>query len=87
MRHLIVPEAQDAIAFGLKPAGSGVVAIAVGIVSVLRSINFDNEASGGTGKVDDEISNGHLAAEVSTARLKSPQITPEFQFSIGRILA
>ncbi len=84
---VVVPESQHTIALGHKPLRSNTIATAARIFAMLRSVNFYDEASGGTGKIDDKISDGHLAAEVSTAHFKSPQMAPEFQFSIGRILA
>jgi hypothetical protein len=87
LADIIIPDAKDSVTFSFKPSRPLLVAPSIFLFAVLRTIDFNDEASGGAGKIDDEFSDWHLAAKVSTAHFKLAQTTPEIQFSIGRILA
>ena len=70
LRDLAVPESQDAVALGLEPLRSLLIAFTSDIFAMLRAINFDNEASRRTDEIDNKVSDRHLAAEVRAAYLK-----------------
>jgi hypothetical protein len=55
--------------------------------AVLRSIHFDDKSGGRTRKIDDEISNRHLASKMGSRRLKTLQGTPKSHLSVGCIAA
>jgi hypothetical protein len=57
--HIIVPEAQDAIAFEFD----GARAILFGIFPVLTAVHLDNQASPVAGEIDDVIADWDLATK------------------------
>ena len=67
--YIVVPKTQHAIALTFEPTRSHGISFGVRRKTVLRAIDFDNEMRGHTGKVDDIVSDWHLPAEVSAARL------------------
>jgi hypothetical protein len=64
LQHIIVPEAQDAIALRSKIDGSLCISGNVLRLIVLRSIDFDDEASFVAGEVSEVRTDGGLPAEV-----------------------
>jgi hypothetical protein len=44
LHDVVIPEADNAISLGLEPARAPFVAQSIGLLAVLRSIDFDNKA-------------------------------------------
>jgi hypothetical protein len=83
---VVIPETEHAVALAFEPLRSHPVADFRLAFAMLRTVDFDDETARRTGKVDDIISDGHLAAEMSAARPKPLQMAPQQSFGVGRIL-
>jgi len=66
----------------LKPRGSTFVIVALKL-SVLTTVDLDNELSGVPDKIDDEGTDGRLTSKVNAERLHRTQHIPEFPFGVG----
>ena len=64
LSNVVVPKADDTIAFGFKPLRPLLVTRAAVFTSMLRTIHFNDEAGGRTGKIGDEVSDRHLTTKV-----------------------
>jgi hypothetical protein len=64
LQYVIVPETQDSIALRLKISGSFRIADNVIRLTVLRSINFDDNTSLMAGKVSEVRTDGGLPSKV-----------------------
>ena len=71
--HLIAMRFDDRRAFGVG-----------GTVGMLPAVEFDGDARGSFGEVDDEIANGELPGEFVSAELFAAQTLPEAGFGVGR---
>jgi hypothetical protein len=64
--HIVIPKSYHSIAFRLQPARPDVVAAKPLIISVLRSIDLDNEPLCQTGEIGNVRSYNHLPPEVTS---------------------
>jgi len=64
LNDVVVPETDDAVALGLEPARPRLVASFVGLITVLRAIDLDDEARGHAGEVDDIGADWRLSPEM-----------------------
>src|SRR5262249_14892265 len=85
--QIIVPEAHDAIAFGFKPAGPRVVALTRIVVTVLRTIHFNDQSGGHASEVCNIRSDRHLTTKMPTSHGKSAEPSPQQILCGGRGLA
>lgn len=82
-QHIIVPEADHAVAVGLDHFG----APGVGATNrVLPTVEFDGEAQSPASEVDDEITDLVLAGEFFSAELARAQVRPQALFRVRRIV-
>ncbi len=70
-KDVVVPEPNDSIALVLEP--SGAPCVACDLSCVLSAINFDDEPAFETYEIDDEPSNGCLAAKETPIELAVAQ--------------
>ena len=61
LQHVIVPEADDQIAFRFDHSGSG----CIGFPIVLSAIDLDDDTQTMAGEVRDEMADGYLTAEAA----------------------
>jgi len=83
-QHLVVPEADHAVAVDLDQAGSISICGAVGM---LPAVEFDCEVQGAAGEVCDEVANGKLPGELRALKLACAQVHPQPFFGFGSIIA
>ena len=76
----------DSVAVAFEPARSLFVAMVLLFPSVLVAIGLDDKAQFEADKIDDIPAKRMLPAEARTER-PAPQMFPERQFRIGRVLA
>jgi len=79
-KHLIVPEANDAVAFILDDR----CASCVGFLAVLAAIDLDDQFRSMAGKVGDEMPDWNLSAKMMLAESLAEQ-TPKPAFSVGSV--
>ncbi len=79
-QHLIVPEAEDAVALGFEEPGSR-----RRVESVLAAVELDHQMLFETYEIDDVGTDGMLAAEFDAVQLTRAQQAPERLFGIGGI--
>ena len=84
LQHVVVPEADDAVAVGFDDLRSSIIGRAV---SVLATIEFDGEARGAAGEVDHEGADRQLPRELDTAQLAGAQVRPKASFRVGHIVS
>jgi hypothetical protein len=75
--HIIVPEPYHAVAFRIQPARSSFVAATVIFVSMLRTIDLNDEARFQAREVRHIRSDRDLSSEVTSRYLKSSKVTPK----------
>ena len=74
LQHVVIPEAQDAVALVLqKQAALLVVGLLVGVLS---AVQFDNQPDCRGGKIGDVTANDVLAAEFDAVQLSAAQAPP-----------
>jgi hypothetical protein len=83
LQHVVIPETKHVETLTLQVRGSGRVALN----RMLAAINFDNQASLGTQKVNDISIDLHLATESKTRELAITKDAPQIALGVGRILA
>lgn len=76
VRDLIVPEADDAVAFGVEPCRAFGVSMAAVCRAVLGAIDFHDEMGGGAREVDDVIADWHLTSEVGALHCELLEAAP-----------
>jgi hypothetical protein len=80
--HVVIPEAQDAIALAFEK--SGTLRIGGGHFGMLPAINLDDESSVVTGKVHDVGPQPNLPSEMRARNGQTmPQMPPEFLLCLG----
>src|SRR5262245_27526532 len=84
-QHIIVPEAQDAIAPCSKISGSLFIFGNVVGITMSRSVDLDNETPFMTGEVSEERSDSGLPPEMRMFDWQPSQMPPEFAFRIGHV--
>ena len=67
LKDVAVPEPNDAVALALEPSGTSCVAL--NLSCALTAIDFDDELAFKADEIDDETSDGRLAAEEASAEL------------------
>ena len=80
-QDVVVPIADHLIAIRFDDRGPFRVGGAVGM---LPAVEFDGDARGAFGEVDDEAANGELRGEFVPAELFAAQMLPEAGFRVGR---
>ena len=76
LQHVVIPEAQDAVALVLqKQAALLVVGLLVGVLSAVQ-FDFDNQPDFRGGKIGDVTANNVLAAEFDAVQLSTAQVSP-----------
>lgn len=83
-QHLVVPEADHAVAVGFDDAGAVGVGEAFGM---LPAVKFDGEAQASTGEVGDEGADGVLAGELCVLEAACSQMQPQPPFRLGGFVA
>lgn len=83
-QHIIVPEADQAVAVGFDGAGAVRVRCALG---VLPAIAFDRNPQAAAGEIDDVAANRELPRGLCAAKLSGAQMRPQMPFGIGHIAA
>jgi hypothetical protein len=78
--HIVVPEPHHAITFRIQPTRSSFIAATVSIVSMLRTIDLNNQAFLQAGKVCNIWSDRDLSSKMTSLYLKPPKITPQYIF-------
>ncbi|BAM89343.1 hypothetical protein S58_33470 [Bradyrhizobium oligotrophicum S58] len=82
-KHIVVPEAKNAIAGSLDLPGAGSVLLLLPIM--LAAVDFDHELRFAADEIDDEGSDLRLPAEVRTGELDVvAEALPKDPFSFGR---
>jgi hypothetical protein len=84
--HIVIPESHHAITFRIQPARTVFVTATIDIVSMLRSIDLDDEAFFQTGEVRNIGSDRDLSSKVTSLYLKLSKMAPKNIFrgsSIG----
>ena len=82
LQHFVVPETQDAEAFGAK---EGVAVEVPSIVAVLATVDFDNKLRFEADEIEDVAAERDLAAEFCAGELAITQRSPEAGFRRGRV--
>jgi hypothetical protein len=75
--HIVIPESQHAMTFRIQPAGAIFIATAVGILSMLRTIDLDDQAFFLTGEVRNIGSDRDLSPKMASSYLKPPKVAPK----------
>jgi hypothetical protein len=75
--HIIVPEPYHAVTFRIQPARSSFVAATVIFVSMLRTIDLNDEARFQAREVRNIRSDRDLSSEVTSLYLKPSKVTPK----------
>jgi len=83
-KHLVVPEADHAVAVGFDDAGAVCVG---GAARMLPAVEFDGEAQAAAGEVCDEIADGELPRELHAFKSACSQVQPQPLFRFGRLIA
>lgn len=83
-QHIVVPEADDAVAVGFDDPGAVRVDRAFGM---LPAVAFDGEAQGAAGEVGNEVADLVLASKLCAAKLAGAQVRPQALFSVGRFVS
>jgi hypothetical protein len=78
-QHVVVPEAQDAVAVFLDDGGSGGVVVGI----VLAAVELDGEARGAAGEVGDIVVDLELADEFFAFQASAAQAVPQALFGVG----
>ncbi len=81
-QHLIVPEANHAIALGLEPNSTNLA-----VLGMLSPIDLDNQPGLGTEEVGYIGTDRVLPPEASATNLLAPQMVPQMPLGIGEIEA
>ncbi len=55
LADIIIPDAKNSVTFSFKPSRPLLVAPSIFLFAVLRTIDFNDEASSGAGKIDDDF--------------------------------
>jgi len=76
LADIVVPDANDSVTFSFRLWRPLLVAALTFFFAMLRTIDFDDEPSGGTGKIDHIVAGGHLPSEVRPFHLKAFQMPP-----------
>ena len=84
LQHIVVPEADDAIAVGFDDLRSSVIGRVVG---VLAAVEFDSDPRGATGEIDHEVADRVLPDELYAAELAGAQVRPKPSFRVGHIVS
>ena len=80
-QHVVVPIPNDLIAVRFddrRPFGVG------GAVGMLPAVEFDGDARGAFGEIDDETADRELLGKLMPAELLAAQMLPEADFGVGR---
>jgi hypothetical protein len=83
--NLIVPESQHAKSLAAQVRIAGSVAARAFVPIVLATIDLDHEPRRITCKVDNQVIDRHLAAEVESFALEHAQTPPELLLSVRQI--
>src|SRR5260370_32328851 len=75
--EIVVPKTNYAISFGLKPTGPSFVSFTKVIASVLRAIDFDDQARRHAGEVRYIRAYRHLPAKMRTRYREPAELTPQ----------
>ena len=85
LQHVVIPEAQDAVALVLQKQ---VALLVVGLlIGVLSAVQFYDESGFDRDKVHDVVSNGILAAEFDVVKSSRPQVSPQAPLGVCHVLA
>src|SRR4026208_40298 len=82
LQHVVVPEAQRAIAMCDEPSVAHLVGRAVGM---LAAIHLDNELCLQAGKVCDEWADRTLLAKVKAIQLLLSQVVPQLSLTVRQV--
>jgi hypothetical protein len=86
-QHVVVPEAQNPVAFTLQPGRALAILRAVNRVGVLAPVEFDDQPALQAGEIDDVGTARHRALEFAAGELAITQACPELLFRIGLVAA
>jgi len=75
--NVIIPEPQNAVAFGLQPIRALNIASPIGFFAVLRAINFNDELCGHAGEIRNVRADDDLSSEVAADHWMPPQVKPK----------
>src|SRR5690606_13488359 len=81
LQHIVVPEADHAIAMRLDLAGADIVGRTVGM---LAAIDLDRQLQSAAGEVGDGVSDLVLTSELNT-HLACAQVRPKAPFGVGHL--
>ena len=82
--HVVVPEADDAIALSFDERGAPIVAACV---TMRRAVEFDDQFAGAADEVRDVGADDDLAGELDPGEAFGAQGGPEFAFGLGHLAA
>lgn len=83
--NVIIPESQNAVAFGLQLIRALNIASPIGFFAVLRAINFNDELCGHAGEIRNVRADDDLAPEVAADHWMPPQVKPQPRFGRCRM--
>jgi hypothetical protein len=84
LQHVVIPEAQDAIALRFKKPGPRSVRLQS--FRVLPAIHFDNQLRAVTGEIDDVGTDPHLPPKMHTRRREMmAQVPSQFPLRVCRL--
>jgi hypothetical protein len=84
-QNIIVPEPDNAVATRVQPRRPGSILLPLHVV--LPAIDLDNQPRVETGKISDEVADGHLATKLEPTDLPLPQGRPQLAFRVGGSLS
>lgn len=84
LQHVVVPEADHAVAVGFDHPGARFVS---GAVAVLPAVELDSDARQTTGEVDHIVTNRQLPSELESVQLAGAQVRPQVPFGVGHVIA
>ena len=82
LQHVVVPEADYAVAVGFDDRGAVVIG---GTVGVLAAIELDRDPRRTVGEIDNEIADRQLARGFKAIQLTRPQVRPQSPLGIGHV--
>ena len=82
LQHVVVPEADHAVAVGFDHAGSRFVDRTF---IVLPAIKLNCDPGRATGEIDHEIADRKLSCELHSTQLAGAQVRPQAPFRVGHI--
>ena len=82
LQHVVVPEADYAVAVGFDDFGAPSIGE---IVGVLAAVEFHSEPGRAASEIDDKIADWALPVELRPAQLTGAEVRPEAPFCVGHV--